>query len=240
MSEVQRATGSHRRGGAWTGGVQGNQRLIALTGLVLLTLLIVEVLTVPLRVRTLLSLHTFVGLMLVPPVLLKLAGTIYRFARYYTGDAAYRAAGPPALPLRLMGPFLVLSTVGLFGSGGILLLAGPSVSSVWRPIHAAFFYVWLVFMVVHISVYLPRTYTWEVQDLRGAHAGGAGGRRGSIARHELVAGSVLLGVALAIAAIPWNGAWLHVLHASRIHAIANPALHLALVAVPGTVVGFAA
>lgn len=209
-TEAQRTADCHRPAEAWTGGVQGNQRLIALTGILLLALLTAEVLTVPLGVRKLLPLHTFVGLMLIPPVLLKLASTIYRFARYYTRDPAYRAAGPPALALRLMGPFIVVSTIGLFLTGVILLLGGPSISSFWRPIHAAFFYLWLLLIVMHVAAYVPRTWLWTVHDLRAARAGGAGGGRlGSIARYELVTGSVLLGLALAIAAIPLNAPWLH-------------------------------
>ncbi len=40
--------------------------------------------------------HMFIGLVLIPPVLLKLGSTGYRFARYYTGAPAYRAKGPRA------------------------------------------------------------------------------------------------------------------------------------------------
>ena len=46
----------------------------------------------------LVSAHMFIGMVLIPPVLLKLASTGYRFVRYYTGSQAYRAKGPPPLP----------------------------------------------------------------------------------------------------------------------------------------------
>jgi accessory gene regulator protein AgrB len=65
----------------------GNERLTATTATVLLLLLAVEGFTI-LSVRQMLSVHIVVGLVLIPPVALKLASTGYRFARYYLGDAA--------------------------------------------------------------------------------------------------------------------------------------------------------
>src|SRR6266700_2655738 len=41
------------------------------------------------------GLHMFVGLLLIPPVALKLASTGYRFVRYYTASPAYRRKAPP-------------------------------------------------------------------------------------------------------------------------------------------------
>src|ERR1700751_6316699 len=61
----------------------GNERLTSSTGLVLLVLLLVETLTT-LALRTYLDVHLFLGLVLLPPVALKLASTGWRFARYYT------------------------------------------------------------------------------------------------------------------------------------------------------------
>jgi len=107
-------------------GVEGNTRLTALTGLVLLVLLFVEGITV-VNVRGLLSMHVFVGLVLIPPLLLKTASTGYRFASYYLGSHQYRAAGPPQIFLRVIAPFLLASTVGLFGTGVILLALGAQV-----------------------------------------------------------------------------------------------------------------
>src|SRR5205807_5918895 len=70
-------------------GVEGNRRLTSVNGMVLLVLLAVEGYTLP-QVRHVLSLHVFIGLLLVGPVLLKTASTMYRFARYYRGEGAYR------------------------------------------------------------------------------------------------------------------------------------------------------
>ena len=64
-----------------------------------------------------------IGMVLIPPVALKLGSTGYRFARYYLGSPVYRAKGPPLLPLRLLAPVLVLTTLLVFATG------------VWLPDH---------------------------------------------------------------------------------------------------------
>ena len=73
-------------------GVAGNARLTAANAVVLLVLLAAEGVTI-LRVHQLLSPHVFIGMVLIPPVLLKVASTTWRFARYYVG--ALRQAQPP-------------------------------------------------------------------------------------------------------------------------------------------------
>ena len=49
-----------------------------------------------LRIGRLLTLHFFLGLLLIGPVLLKIGSTGYRIARYYTGATPYVRRGPPA------------------------------------------------------------------------------------------------------------------------------------------------
>ena len=99
------------------GGATGNGRLTALTGVVLLVLLAVEGATIP-RINQLLSVHVFVGMLLLGPVALKLGSCGYRIVRYYTGEREYVREGPPA-PLMsvFVAPVLVLSTLTLFGTG---------------------------------------------------------------------------------------------------------------------------
>ena len=70
----------------------GNNRLTTSVGLVLLVLLGVEALTT-LALHTYLSVHIFLGLLLLPPVALKLATTGWRFVRYYMGDKLYSSKG---------------------------------------------------------------------------------------------------------------------------------------------------
>jgi len=75
------------------GGPDGNEQLTATTGVILVALLAVLGVTI-LRVQQLISVHLFVGLLLLGPVALKMASTGYRFVRYYTHSDAYRRKGP--------------------------------------------------------------------------------------------------------------------------------------------------
>jgi hypothetical protein len=123
---------------------------------VLLLLLAVEGVTV-LRVRALLSLHVFVGMVLVPPVLLKIGSTTWRFARYYWGSPAYRRKGPPPVLLRVLGPFVVVLTLVLLVSG-IALIVGPhSERHSLLFIHKASFILWFGVMTIHVLGHLIDT-----------------------------------------------------------------------------------
>src|SRR5258707_561095 len=92
------------------GGTEGNELLTSATAVVLTGLLAAEGFTI-LNMRGLLSAHMFVGLVLIPPILVKLGSTGYRFARYYTHSRTYQAKGPPFAALRLLAPVLVASTI---------------------------------------------------------------------------------------------------------------------------------
>ena len=73
-------------------GPEQNLRLTAFTGAVLLVLLALEGFTL-ISLRSMMSLHIFVGVLVVPIVLLKLGSTGYRFVRYYTHSPDYVEAG---------------------------------------------------------------------------------------------------------------------------------------------------
>jgi hypothetical protein len=161
------ASGAGGRGGktapsgraARSGGAEGNERLTVMTGAVLLILLAVECYTI-LRIGRLLTLHVFLGMLLLGPVTLKAGSVLYRFARYYTGSAPYRRMGPPALLLRVLGPVIMLSTACVFGSGIMLAVTGPSYgyggSSGWLVVHRISFFAWIFFIVIHVVAYVPR------------------------------------------------------------------------------------
>ena len=123
-------------------GADGNARLTATTGLILLLLLPIEGLTL-LSLHSFLSLHMLIGVALIPPVGLKMGSTFYRFFRYYTGSAIFREKGPPQLVMRiLVAPALVASTIGLFGSGvALMLLEHPN--SLVFAMHKVSFIIWL-------------------------------------------------------------------------------------------------
>ena len=133
---------------------EGNERLRAAVAAILLVLLAIEGATI-LSIHGLLSLHIVVGLLVIPPVLLKLASTGYRFVRYYSGNALYRAKGPPWLVMRVLAPVLVVATASVITSGVYLLASGRRAGG-WVGIHKTSFVIWLAVASVHILVYVWR------------------------------------------------------------------------------------
>ena len=130
-------------------GPEGNARITAANGLVLLVLLAVEGVTV-LDVRGMLTLHILLGVILIPPVLLKSATTFWRFAKYYRGAEPYLRKGPPHIILRVLGPLVLLSSLALLGTGLVLVLSKPNHDSVWLTLHQASFIVWVSVMTIHV------------------------------------------------------------------------------------------
>jgi hypothetical protein len=186
-----------------TGGTEGNRRLTGSAAAVLLALLAAEGVTV-LAIRSLLSVHVFVGMLLIPPVLLKLASTAYRFARYYTGSPPYRLEGPPHPALRLLGPVVVLSTAALFATGVALIVLGPNRGNV-LGLHKASFVVWLVAMSAHVLAHIPRVPGLAAADWRRGDT-----VHGASLRRWLLAGSIVAGLILALLTVHLADAWLHV------------------------------
>jgi len=210
------------------GGAEGNERLTATTGAVLLVLLAVEGFTI-LRLGRLLTLHFFLGMLLLGPVALKAGSVIYRFVRYYTGSAPYRRKGPPALLLRLLGPVIMLLTACVFGSGVMLAVTGPG-QGPWLLLHKASFILWFCAMAIHVLAYLPRLPRLLAAEARGtaraeargalaeagpgAHAGaGRHARRamevlgGRGARLALLITSLLAGLVIALLTVHLEGHW---------------------------------
>lgn len=192
------------------GGPDGNERLTAATGVVLLVLLAVLGVTI-LRIHPLLSVHMFVGMLLIGPVLLKMSSTGYRFARYYTSNPPYRRKGPPPTPMRLLAPLVVISTVVVFGSGVALLLAGPSSRSTLFPIHKFSFFAWLAFTGLHVLGHLLDLPAPLRADY-GANAGIGSREPGRDGRVLSLTGVLVAGVVLAVLAIPLFGPWINAYH----------------------------
>ena len=92
------------------GGPPGTRALTGAIGAVIFVALAAEGVTL-LGVHRLISADVFIGMFLVPAVAVKTASTMYRFARYYTGDPNYVRKGPPPTVLRLLGPIVVLTTI---------------------------------------------------------------------------------------------------------------------------------
>jgi hypothetical protein len=151
-TETARVAPQHRRPDPATG-VEGNERLTAMTGAVLLVGFAVEGFTI-LSIHRLLFLHFLVGLLLIGPVLLKIGSTIYRFARYYTGSVPYVRKGPPSPALRVLGPLVILTSVAVIGTGAVLAVVGRNAT--WLFLHKASFVLWFAVMTVHVLNYAPR------------------------------------------------------------------------------------
>jgi hypothetical protein len=179
------------------GGAAGNARLTALAGALLLVLLALEGATIPF-LGSLLSVHIFVGLLLLGPVGLKLATTGYRFARYYGGAREYVALGPPELLMRiLVAPVLVLTTLTLLGTG-IALVVSPHRGAV-LGLHKASFVVWFGACGIHVLAYGLRTLRRLV----------AAAPAGELVRLAVVLVAIAAGVVVAVEAYPLAAPWLH-------------------------------
>lgn len=196
-----------------TGGPAGNARLTAWTGLLLLVLLAAEGLTI-LRMHQLIRWHIILGVLLVPPALLKTGATGWRILRYYAGSRPYRRAGPPPLLLRLLGPLVVLTTLAVLGSGLALVPLGPDASRATLTVfagqrvnaitvHQACFVVWFVVMTGHV---LARTVpAWRIAT--GQNAAGRGSVDGQLARLTLVLASLVAGAVGAAVVLGFSHGW---------------------------------
>lgn len=207
MSALQHRRSSVAARRSSLGGTAGNELLTIAAAVVLMFLLLAEGGTL-LDMRGLRTPHMVVGLVLIPPLLVKLASTGYRMARYYAGTPAYREKGPPAPALRLLAPLLVVTTAAIFASGIALLVVGHR-SDGLLLVHKASFIVWSALFGIHFLSYLPRV----VRSLR--HGSSARGRRevaGAELRLMLLATSVGSGVALAIVLLPLVTGWHAPLH----------------------------
>ena len=185
------------------GGTDGNEQLTAITGVLLLVLLAVLGITI-LRIRQLIWLHLFLGLLLIGPVLLKMASTGYRFVRYYAHDRIYRKKGPPPPALRVLAPGVVLSTLVVFVTGIVLLFDGPANRDTPLLLHKVSFFVWLGLTAVHVLGHLPGLAT----TLRNAaEIRESVGVPGGTSRWLTLTGAIVAGAVLAIVLIPDFHIW---------------------------------
>lgn len=191
---------------------EGNARLTASTSAVLLALFAIEVATVVMGVKTNLTLHVMVGLLLVPPLLVKMAAVGWRFIRYYRHDAEYRRKGPPAPALRILGPVLLAVTLALFISGITLLLApsafgGPR--GTMYQIHVASFYIWMLLIGVHLAGHARDLRRLAPRDwVRRTRAAVPG----AVVRQAIALVSLAAGLALALSLVGHVGTFQNTVH----------------------------
>ena len=97
----------------------------------------------------------------IPPAVMKTASTGWRMASYYLGRRPYEEAGPPPLLMRLLGPLVVVSTLGLLATGVLLILLGEEQArrtsltvlgfrADWVTAHQGFFAVWCGAVGLHL------------------------------------------------------------------------------------------
>lgn len=173
-----------------TGGSAGNEQLTAIVGTILVVLLAIEGATL-LNLTSLLTVHAFVGMLLIPVVVLKIGSTGWRMLRYYRRGEEYVRRGPPHIALRaLVGPVLVLSSILVLGTG-VALLALDETHGTLVGLHKASFVVWAGAFGIHVLAHLlemPRTLRARIP--------------GVALRAALVTGSLVAGAALAVATLP--------------------------------------
>lgn len=195
-----------------TGGPAGNAALTAWVGLVLLVGAVADLLTL-FNITGLLSWHVAIGALLIPPAVVKTAATGWRIARYYFGNAPYQEAGPPPMLLRLLGPLVVVSTLGLLGSGVLLVLLGPvgahgtllDVAGFrvdWVTVHQGFFAVWVAATGLHVLGRLV-----PALHITTPSEGGVNAIPGRAARALLLVAMTASMVALAVVLVRAVGGW---------------------------------
>ena len=171
------------------GGAAGNEQLTAIVAAVLLLLLAVEGATL-LSLRPLLTVHAFVGMLLIPIVALKLGSAGWRMLRYYSGATEYVRRGPPHPILRaFVGPVIVLSTLVLLTTGVALLVLGETSGTI-VGLHKASFLVWVGATGAHVLAHV-----FELPALLRSRIPGIV-LRASVVVAALVAGAVLATVTL--------------------------------------------
>jgi hypothetical protein len=184
--------------------VVSNERMTALAGAVLLVLILVELVSAAI-LRTLLSIHVLVGVLLAGPLVVKLGSTFSRFLRYYTGSPAFVRRGPPHLALRVLAPLLIATTLVVIGSGIGLVVTGPRSAGPLLPLHGFSVLIWLPLIAIHVFAHIrrvPRLVTddWSKPSGRSL-AAGRGRRLG------MNLGALLAGVGAAILLFPGAAPW---------------------------------
>lgn len=187
--------------------VRAVARIMSLLGVVLFVGLAIEGVTI-LFIGQLISIHILIGMVLIPVMGYKIIVATYRFAMYYLGVSDFKRAGPPEPLLRAIGPFVVLSTIVLMGSGVVLALLPPQSVEVatWRALHQESFIVWFALMTIHVLAYARRAFGTAKDDVTERRYRSLVGRRG-----RLVSVVIALGVVLAVVMIPAIGPWSHYL-----------------------------
>lgn len=184
--------------------VVGNERMTALAGVVLLVLILVELASAAI-LHVGLSIHVFVGVLLLGPLVVKLGSTGWRFLRYYTGAPAFVRRGPPQLVLRVMAPLLIATTLVVVGSGIGLVVTGPGSTGLLLPLHGFSVLVWLPLIALHVFAHTLRIPRLVADDW--GNPSGKSIASGRAFRLVVNLGALLTGVVAAILLFPGAAPW---------------------------------
>jgi hypothetical protein len=199
------STGMDGENGEDRPGVVGNERLTALAGAVLLVLIVVELVTVA-NLRAGLSVHVLIGVLLAGPLAVKLGSTGYRFLCYYTRSPAYVRKGPPHLPLRVLAPPLLATTLVVIGSGIGLVVTGPLHPGPLLLVHGMSTLLWLPLIAIHVFAYLRRVPRLVADDWSTSSGRSLQKARGL--RLVVNLGALLVGALAAILVLPVAAPWI--------------------------------
>lgn len=203
-------------GTARAGGPAANARLTALAGVALLAMLIVQVASalffallsfnVPLPVGPVFDLvhpvHFFVGFLLMPVIAIKLGSVGWRFAMYYLGRPAYKAAGPPGWVARLLAPAMVVSAIVLFGSGVEMWSFRNDAIAYWTQVHVLAAICFVAALCLHLAINAGRAHRDAAADLT-REPREATPVPGRLTRRALLGAGLASGAALAVSAANW-------------------------------------
>jgi hypothetical protein len=117
-----------------------------------------------LRVRELLTPHVFIGMVLVPPVLLKVASTGWRFARYYRGAPGLPAQGAAAVAAAPARPGRGDPHRRAAGQRRGVAPGGPSWLPLLLKVHKASFVLWFGAMTIHVLGHLGEVFRLAPRD----------------------------------------------------------------------------
>lgn len=217
-------------------GVAGNTRFTSLLGVILLALLVLQVASALFFALLTYNVaffngptydivrpvHFFVGFGLMPLLGLKLASTGWRFTRYYLRGRAYRRAGPPSWPARLIAPLLIVSGISVFASGVEMWSFQNQLGWPWTAIHNVAAFTFVGALVIHAVLHARQAHREAAADLGGVAPVATSGDPapahpareplgGAVTRRAVLGLGLGAGVALGVGASGWPSsalAWL--------------------------------
>lgn len=172
--------------------VDGNSRLTALLGAIVLPLFVAAWLVGKVGGLPLLTTHIVLGLILTAPLAAKLASVSYRMVSYYRGVTAYRRRGRPANHLRLLGGVLGACTLAVLASGLVLLFGPAPTYSAAKSVHSVSAWIALLALALHLVGHLPETVRLIAGEARAnARTRTAARRRLAVVTAALLCGGLL-------------------------------------------------